>query len=355
MDRIKNIYAYNLIKAPSLKIGNAESELLVRLLDIDGKFTRGEFPVERLADELVTVIEDSQVDFPLDRMCIAFVTPFSQRLQVVSSAHASDMSPNTEMIPGYSCYVAANSSLFKISQSDARVCSDLELVMKSYIADNRPPQRGLGKLHKMGIRSGMTFSLPTGPLGRGFLFLNSRKPGAYRGMESNYLLVASLLRLICTNALSRHFQGLYSLSPRIEAMLQNELEGGSKFDLASFCRSLSDSLSEENQIDVNVVASQTNFDFFYPSATAVFLISEIMSNHYRTFSQGQINLHIEIHPEHHEVKLAVSGPELVKVKDVSYLQSMTTLVNFQMHLCDHSFSISTAFDPLQQADLDYSI
>jgi hypothetical protein len=355
MDRIKNIYAYNIIKAPSLDIGKAESELLVRLLDLDGQFTRGEFPIERLAEKIMDLLESSQVDFPVDRFCLAFVTPFSQRLSVLSSAHSSRMPPNKEMIPGYSCYVAANSSLFKITQADTRVCSDLDVVMKTFIADNRPPQRSLAKLYKSGIHSGMTFSLSTGPLGKGFLFINSRDVGAYRAMKSNHLLIACQLRLICSNALSHHFQGLYRLNPRIEGLLKSELDSGAVFNIGNFCRDLVDSMSDQNQAEVDVTASQSDLDFFFPSATAIYLISEIIANHYRYFAKGHLHLRVITRSEHNEVAIEVSGPELRKGTDISYLHSMASLVSFQMNLSEHSFAISTALEPVQQADVHYSI
>ena len=105
------------------------------------------------------------------RVCLVRRLGYSNHLEVVSSRVNGVENLIAE---GYRCFIAPDSSLFKLSVNNFRVFHSAPRIVKGYQDMNRPPQRSIAKVATMGLESGLCLGIFRGGIMSGLLFLNAR-------------------------------------------------------------------------------------------------------------------------------------------------------------------------------------
>ncbi len=140
----------------------------------------------------------------------------ANQLVVLSVAHMGSK-PNT-MAPGYSCFVNAEGSLFQLKPSEVRTYASAAQVVQSFQDKGLPPQRSIGRIHRLGLESGLCLPLFHGKHMSGLAFFNneSGQGQALKLHDSDYAIMsylqsASSLFLLNANPVSTEY---YSLATR---------------------------------------------------------------------------------------------------------------------------------------------
>lgn len=100
MNKNVNVYAYTKLRSANLDLSKDESYLLSRLVNIESKILHKEIELEDISNEIYRCFEAANLKFKADRVCVSFMTPFSNRMNVLSS-HNSDKLGFNLMGPGY--------------------------------------------------------------------------------------------------------------------------------------------------------------------------------------------------------------------------------------------------------------
>jgi len=162
---------------------------------------------EDFSSEALALLGSHSVFKSAQRVCIARRLGMSNQIRVVSSATGTKYT-NT-MSAGYSCFVSKGSSLFSIGRGTLRSYRDAATVVKSFIDQNRPPQRSIFRIAANDFAGGLCMGLFLGEQQVGFFFLNFDRPVLDALRASDYMLLSMLSRT-AFNYLAR--RGLVSTS-----------------------------------------------------------------------------------------------------------------------------------------------
>lgn len=228
----KNIYAYNLLKANHLNFDKEGSYLLARLLEIHQSILLKNKSIEKVSDYVMNLFLEMKIPLAkkIDRVCFVNRRLNSNHLEIISSATSSHTTSNI-LVPGYSCYVSEDSSLFKISPSDIRVYNNIEDILQSYHAQNKKVQRSILLLSKSEIKSGITLPLINESNVSGFLFLNSTLSDSFIELSNEDYFILGYLQLIFSSLLSTYLKDKYAIS---NSPSHENLENRNRIDFQSF-------------------------------------------------------------------------------------------------------------------------
>lgn len=271
----KNFYAYNAISAARLNFSPNYSYLITKLIQIEQDLALGVQVIDNLSKNILSIINHSDAFPNIDRVCLSLTYPGSSRISVLSSYNNENLA-NNRMDPGYSCYVSSDSSIFKTKQTHIRIYSDIEEIIKLY--DEKPVQRSLGLLQKMGIKSGITLPLGITPMISAFLFMNSASIGAFNYLNKEDYACLSLLKLVTTNVLNRLFLGDYGIDGQIGKYLHEQKQLKNTFDDKTFIELLKNAiqLKFKRTIDIEFT-NKVNKSFLYAYNPLIYAIIKILS------------------------------------------------------------------------------
>ncbi|EQC47095.1 hypothetical protein [Bacteriovorax sp. Seq25_V] len=212
---MKSIYLYNALTGHRESDNkNENAYYLSRLLNLRNELLVKQVQIADVAPKLLEVIKNHPSFEKVSRVCLAINLPLSNKLEVLSVGTTID---NNLMKSGYSCFISSKSSLQKINNGDTRVFSNIDNILESYVNDNKPAQRSIFYLSKMGVKSGITIQLKSGGL-TGYLFLNSNEIGYFDSSIKSDSTYLNLLELVCTevfSSLANEFRALGNIDDYI--------------------------------------------------------------------------------------------------------------------------------------------
>lgn len=169
--------------------------------------------VARFASRLLDLFSAHSHYQTTKRVCLTKRMGVANQIRVASVA--SNMSSPNIMEVGYSCFVNADGSLFRLRPSEIRTFYDSQHVARSFTERGLPVQRSIQYIADMGLKSGICLALPHRSHSAGFLFLNSPDSDLVEVQSNKYCLL-SYLQTIATLVL-----------------LESGLPSDSYYDLAS--------------------------------------------------------------------------------------------------------------------------
>jgi len=357
LEKKQNIYVYNRIKAAQLELSKDESYLISRLVGLENNLVNGDLALEKVATQLFNIFTQPSPELDLDRVCVAITTPYSNRLHVLSSHNSPALGGNT-MEPGYNCFVAPNTSLLQIQESDLRICSSLGDVVQNYQRENKPVQRSLGRLFTMGVRSGLTIRASLGDIAVGYLFLNSRIVGRFDHLENWHYLAVCTLKLLLKSILLQHFQGV--LSPSEIPTAKRKVHEGAK-DLVTaeqvageVQHQLAERLGESLDFTWDANFKEA---ILFPQQSFLFLHSQIALSQYNFGSLPKLKVSFQIQPGGQTIVVTTSfssAPQ--QASDFEFLD-VASIFHCKVGLSEREFSLEydldKGLDPLSK--VAYSI
>lgn len=348
MEKKINVYAYNKIKSSKLDLNKEQSYVISRIINIENKLASSEINTDQVAFEIHKCFESVDLSFKTDRVCVSYLTPFSNRMNVLSSFNSERVAENT-MLPGYNCSIARDSSIFNISDSDIRISNDLEKVILSFQRENHPLQRSLGNLYKMGIRSGMTLSSSNGHLGKGYLFLNTKYPQSFSQLSDGDYLIVCVLKLLLNSVINKFFTQFASIqSPYFETSAKESSFNGI-FKMNQLKEFIEDNLLLSSKLNVETNNStDSNLYFFLQERSLLFVISEILNILQATHVLKQLDVEITRIQQNLTLKF-YTGFDF-KIKNEEKLKGFEPLFGFKVKINSDSFELSQQVEFASEAE-----
>ena len=264
--KTENIYAYNILKASKVNFDETHSYLFSSLLNLENRSENNDLPLVNIAEELLKIIRNTDAFRDIDRVCITLTNSNSHKLSILSSANSTKLS-DSDLVPGYSCFVQKNSSIFKTKNSSIRVYGDIDEIVSLY--DNNPVQRSLWKLKEMGVKSGITIPLRLSDMISGFLFLNSANIGEFDYLRPVDYTVLCTLRLIVTGCIVQNLKVRTGLGSRAEKYLLSLSQKTNMFVSSEFENSLKEAIKVRFFKDIELEIDNTVGSEFYLSNSQV--------------------------------------------------------------------------------------
>ncbi len=345
-----NIYLFNKLKSTSLDLTKDESYLMARLINLENKLSTGEIPLSSFASEINKCIAEAGARFDLCRVCIAIATPFSQRLNAISVFSSADISEDT-MRPGYNCFVAQDSSLFKINEGEVRICGDLNQVVERFNTEEKPVQRSLGRLHAMGINSSFTIASSIGKIGKGFLFLNSKKIDHFSKFQNSDYILSCTLKLLLTSALHRYFSGMLNFDSKLADQIGDESDPHSVIDKELFKDKLTDFLRNKGAGSVDAkVSTNIQDSYFLALRAAFYLIYETASRHYNLQKTGILNVELLKSDTSTLLEIRVSTEATLNPQNLAELENLAPIFGMQLKYLESHFQLTTELQNSSSAE-----
>lgn len=204
------LHLKSIMQSPRVTFDSQDSWVLGRLGELLLLRKRGE--IKDFARTAFNIFTHHSRFASLARICLVLRQGLANQLYAISVEHRGQ-TPNT-MEVGYSCFVDANGSLFKLGMTDVRTFGSAERVVESYQLRGVPTQRSIGRIHAMGLQSGFCLPLFSQEHNIGFLFMNGVKDDLFSIDDSPDAIMYSYFGSICTlmlqdaASLSREYYGL---------------------------------------------------------------------------------------------------------------------------------------------------
>lgn len=203
----QNIYVQNSIRSRLYDFTPAYSEMIGRLCAVEGSLAQRE-SAAGICDELLAVFKGQAPYSSVDRICLAMRVGFSNELFVVDSCNsyraksevedenANNTPPPNIMSPGYRCFVRPQSSVLNLREGEVRLYDDATRIADAFEKKDKPIQRSLVNILKMGFKSGACLPLHVAGELRGFLFLNSVEEGLFAKLSDEDYAVLNFISMI---------------------------------------------------------------------------------------------------------------------------------------------------------------
>ena len=302
-----SLYMYNALR------GNKNEETtdkdyyyLSRLLNFRNEYNLGQIKDEDFSEKLLDVLRNHPIFDKTTRACIAIAYPLSNKIGIVSSATTK---AKNLMGANYSCYVSRTSSLNSIEKGSVRVYDDIDIIVDEFIEQNKPVQKSLHYLKKMGVRSGLTIKLETRAL-KGYLFLNSDDVGYYSEIEKKCSTYLNLLEMIVSEYFNKKMEDFYSVS-NIETYLHkfpsSKLLSNAHLYGKDGIKEISNFISYYMEGDVSLkIQDNTNKKFLVPWGQISLITSMLLRE--LGYLKG-IPLDVEIYDDENTMKISLSSSE----------------------------------------------
>jgi hypothetical protein len=184
-------------KSSNLQFDSDDSGLLSRLqVLLLNQNSRGK--PSTFAQRLLDLLIVHPLYASTKRVCLTRRFGIANQIQVDSVGSITDKA--NLMSEGYSCFVNADGSLFRLRPSEIRTFFDSQLVLKSFVDRELPIQRSIQYIAEMGLKSGICLALPYHGMTAGFLFINGDDTALVEQDPSHYCLL-SYVQTIATLAL----------------------------------------------------------------------------------------------------------------------------------------------------------
>ncbi len=188
-----SVYLYNALSGS--KLNDIDTDMgyhITRLLNFRNEVILGRVNKEEFAKKLLSVIRQVSTLKEVDRICIALQLPLSNKIQIISSATSEG---ENLMNQNYSCFVSPESSLQTVSKGGIRTFGNINDILKSYEDNNKPVQKSIELLSKMGLKSGLSMKLESSAI-TGYLFLNSKKLNYFNEILKNYSTYLNTIEIV---------------------------------------------------------------------------------------------------------------------------------------------------------------
>lgn len=354
----RNIYLYNLLKASSVELTQDYSYLISRLINVESQISLGSVKVEDFSQYILKSFGTSRHSFKIARVCLAFCLPNSRKLQIISSFQSPEMPENT-MTTGYFCYVSPKTSLFSNKTSEVRTYSNIEKIVDSYHQEKRPVQRSIGRLHQMGIKSGLTIPIYVNEMFGGFLFLNSREMANFDNFKDEDYVVLCALKLIAKNVINLYMQDNLNLDKPSFDIAEAINPDTNIFNHSTFTESFKSILSAKRSKTPDVrIKEQISKAFFFPQADAIHVLVKVLEILGLLYTMPEFVFDMSLIDAEASVELKLKQ-ELspLQEKQLNSMIMTAGLAGFKLYIKDHCLALSTAVQIANQKEVQsgYSI
>lgn len=223
----KNIFLRYTLRAEKAAISPTDSWLLSQIGLLQ---TRGNFDEIGFASELLFLLKNNSHFSETKRVCFAKLVPDSAMLKIIDSASSLPAIENSkyQLEPGYWCFINTESSLFSLKPGEARVFSNVNDVFAAFESDNKPIQRSVSMIGKMGFKSGLAIPVFQNLNMVGVLFLNSQVESYFDGFTAARLPVLVSLYGLAQNvflslASASYARTLEPITKKLEALPLTDL------------------------------------------------------------------------------------------------------------------------------------
>jgi hypothetical protein len=275
----------------------------------------------------------------LARICLVLRQGLANQLYAISVEHQGQ-APNT-MEAGYSCFVDANGSLFELGMTDVRTFGSAGKVVESYHSRGVPTQRSIGRIHAMGLESGLCLPLFSHEHNIGFVFMNGVTSDLFSIDDSPNAIIFSYFETICTlilqdaASLSKEYYGLgvRNRASYAGTVLTNETLK------ATLEHHLSD-LDHPCEVDVTIATA--------PTLCSLGNIANIISRTLKLYSCTKASLHITRDQDQLHWRVDCEGQYHFTDKFAASESLWSDCAALQLKLValDKSFTFQTPFEPV---------
>jgi hypothetical protein len=272
-----NIYVQNFLRARHYSFSAAYSELIGRLCAVEGAMTMRDTSLG-FCEELMSAFRATPTYDKVDRICLVARVGLSNELMVYDS-HNSRKSTDNLMIRGYSCFVRPDSSLFSLREGETRSYDEASRVAGSFKGRQKPVQRSLSYIMKMGFESGMCVPLHSSGLVRGFLFFNSVDSGLFTRLVDEDFAVLNVIAMIAKVALLAEMK----IDDEYHSIRSEDFAhfSGTLFDEDEFALQLQNIVRwQTGELWRPTVKTEGNSHFLYSPTTLAFIVSKVCSAFY---------------------------------------------------------------------------
>lgn len=200
-----NIYLQNSIRSRNYDFTPEYSELIGRICAVESAMTLRE-SASGFCEELMAAFRQIAPYSGVDRICLAMRVGHANELVVVDSWNSTRGGSNV-MEPGYRCFVRPMSTLLSLREGEVRIYDDATRIADSFTKNEKPIQRSLSNVMKMGFRSGICIPLHVYGRLAGFFFMNSSSEGIFRGLSDEDYAVLNILSMVSKLALMGENRG----------------------------------------------------------------------------------------------------------------------------------------------------
>lgn len=341
-----NIYAYNILKAPNVQFDKEYSYLQSLILHLENQLEFGKLDYADFAEKLMRSINKTNISFQVDRVCLAVTHPVSRRLSVLSS-HNSDRLKDNTMDQSYSCFVGQQSSILKVENTNIRIYSDIEDIVKAY--EGKTVQRSLGRLKDMGVKSGLTIPIKISGVVSGILFLNNTEVGHFDQLKDADYNLLCLIKLVAQSCIQKSVFGATGVDSRIATYLENKKSFSTVFSSEEFNETLKEGIEYRfgREFDVGLSCSIKE-RFLFPSGPILYTVVKCLEEQFD--KPKKINVVLEKEGDQLKVKLESFK---LQMQDLAFLQDIKVVADNGISQVGGDVVISVPFEPV--GEYDYSI
>lgn len=351
----KNIFAYNMLKASTCHLDERYSYLHSLLLHLENEFTFNENLLANFSKSVLDAISLSEAFFSVDRVCLALTHPQGTSIRALSSANSHRISENI-MPANYSCFVSKKSSILKTENSNVRIYSDIDEIIKRY-PEGAPVQRSLRLLKEMGLKSGITIPLPVSDFASGFLFINSVRAGAFDVMQPEDYSTLCLLKMVATSMLNKTLVKGSGLDGELGASLRGVAEVSNIFSHEELQSVLQKVLSEKYEKEIAVsVRSFTKIPLFYSMRPLVYLLLKAFEANGYFFKADRVEIEIGLREVQDVVFLETKVKNLpLSERQLTSLQNLKLFSEHRVGMEEGHLCLRAQAEVVQNSMFDYSI
>jgi hypothetical protein len=350
LSKLKNIYLYNMLNAPKTEIDNEYGYLLSRLMSIEYEVMADKVTQSMVAENVMNAINACEGFPKVDRVCIALAFPSSSKLKIFSSANSDRISPNT-MGDGYSCFVSSSSSLFRIQKTDVRMYSDIDAICAQY--GDRAIQRSMRRLREMGIKSGITISLPISDLVCGFLFLNSKEVGAFDQINHKDNLILCVLKLLGIHTINKFIHSSTGVDQYLNQLLAKSQETSNNFDAEYIINTMKSVWKAKTTHELKISITEAPKKILFAHKPFAYMLLRLLESTGHLFMANELQLEFKIDEKQSKLYINLLNIDL----SLEQLAFMDTLFMYAGHEVSKKGS-SIVFESnleLAQDNYDYSL
>ncbi|HET9240103.1 MAG TPA: hypothetical protein VFO10_22765 [Oligoflexus sp.] len=338
MHKDQVLHLKSIMQSPRLTFDTDDSRILGRLGELLLLRKRGE--IKDFARTAFSIFTQHPRFAALARICLVLRQGLANQLFAISVEHKGQ-SPNT-MEVGYSCYVDANGSLFRLGMTDVRTFGSAERVVESYRIRGVPTQRSIGRIHAMGLESGFCLPLFGHEHNIGFLFMNGVTGDLFSLDDSPDAIIYSYFGTICTlilqdaASLSKEY---YGLGLRNRTSYQGALLTGEALK-ATLETHLSD-LDHGCEIQTTVAPP--------PTLCSLGNIANIISRTLKLYACTKASLHVARDQDQLHWRVVCEGqhPFTDKFAAAESLWSDCAALQLKLVAQDRSLTFQTPFEPVK--------
>jgi hypothetical protein len=338
MHKDQVLHLKSIMQSPRVTLDSEDSWILGRLGELLLLRKRGD--IRDFARTAFGIFTHHTRFASLARICLVLRQGLANQLYAISVEHRGQTSNTMEI--GYSCFVDANGSLFKLGMTDVRTFGSAQKVVESYQLRSVPTQRSIGRIHAMGLESGFCLPLFSHEHNIGFLFMNGVTSDLFSIDDSPDAIIYSYFGTICTLIL----QDAASLSKEYYALgLRNRTSyQGAVLTTEALKTTLEHHLSDLDhgcEVEVDVATP--------PTLCSLGNIANIISRLLKLYGCTKASLHITRDQEQLQWRVDCEGHYLFTDKFAASesLWSDSAALQLKLVALDKSFTFQTNFEPVR--------